>query len=379
MDNKKPEESTQPTPRGKTGYSRAWLVLLALICFGIAFWRPVRRAWWNMRNRAIENPEASVQRGSDCFVAISFEGVSKEKEPSGRFIRVERLREHLSALTAAGYHPIGLKDVRDFYLENRPLPSKAVLLTFENNHKSTYFDASNVLRGMHWRATMGVVTGPVRDWNEDVLLRPYLKDMALDALWDLACESDTGTTLIPSDAHGNAQLFYSTRQWLSAENRHETLAEFRDRIGQDHARALEEFTNHIGAVPGAFFFPSGNYGQFGDGNWALREANLDAVHKNYAIGFGLNNRSLNTRRTDPRRLNRLSVPTDWTAHRLVQEIDLAWPVVSYHAGEGDLIGPERWNADWGILLGDEESVTLLARPADDPRRTEDDATGGARA
>ena len=378
-DKKQPEAFARPVAQQKDSNSRAWLAFLSLLCFAVALWQPIKRAWWGIRNRMIEQTESSIQRDADSFVAISFEGVSKEKEPTGRFILVDRLREHLEALRSAGYHPISLKDVRDFYLEGRLLPSKAVLLTFENAHKSTYFDAAKLLRSMRWHATMGVVTRPVRDWDDDVLLRPYLKDMALDATWDLASESDNGTSFIPSDSHGGTQPFFSTRQWIDAEKRYETLAEFDARIEEDHARAMEEFTNHVGVAPQAFFFPNGNYGQFGNGNWALREANLDAVDRHYRIGFILNNKPLNTRGTDPRRLNRLSVPADWTADRLLRELDLSWPVVNRRAGVGDIIGPERWQADWGLLHKEEDGVTLLARPADDPRRTEEDATGGARA
>ena len=380
MDNKKqPEAFARPVAQEKDSNSRAWLAFLSLLCFAVALWQPMKRAWWGMRNRMIEQTEGAIQRDADSFVAISFEGVSKEKEPTGRFVLVDRLREHLEALRSAGYHPITLKDVRDFYFEERPLPSKAVLLTFENAHKSTYFDASKVLRALRWHATMGVVTRPVREWDDDVLLRPYLKDMALDATWDLAGESDNGTSFIPSDSHGGTQPFFSTRQWLESDKRFETLAEFDARIEEDHARSMEEFTNHVGVAPQAFFFPNGNYGQFGTANWALREANLEAVDRHYRLGFILNNKPLNTRSTDPRRLNRFSVPADWNAERLLRELDLAWPVINRRAGTGDLIGPERWQADWGLLHKDDDGVTLLARPADDPRRTEEDATGGARA
>ena len=378
-DKKKPEAFARPVAQEKDSNSRAWLAFLSLLCFAVALWQPMKRAWWGMRNRMIEQTEGAIQRDADSFVAISFEGVSKEKEPTGRFVLVDRLREHLEALRSAGYHPITLKDVRDFYFEERPLPSKAILLTFENAHKSTYFDASKLLRSLRWHATMGVVTRPVREWDDDVLLRPYLKDMALDATWDLASESDNGTSFVASDSHGGTQPFFSTQQWLEQEKRYETLAEFDARIEEDHQRALEEFTNHVGVMPQAFFFPNGNYGQFGSANWALREANLDAVDRHYRLGFILNNKPLNTRSTDPRRLNRLSVPSDWNAERLLRELDLAWPVINRRAGAGDLIGPERWQADWGLLHKEDDGVTLLARPADDPRRTEEDATGGARA
>ena len=379
MDSQKQQTFARPVAQEKDRNSRAWLILLALLCFGVALWQPAKHALWSLRNRSVERDGASVPRESDCFVAISYEGVAKESEPTGRFITVDRFREHLEALRRAGYHPIGLKDVRDFYAEKRPLPSKAILVTFENNHKSTFFDTVRLLRSQRWHAVMGVVTGPVREWDDDVLLRPYLKDMALNAAWDLACESDKGTSLIPVDAHGSTLPFFSSPAWIAASNRTETLHEFTERIEEDHAQALFEFTNHLGVVPLAFFFPNGNYGQYGSGNWALREANLGTVARHYPLGFVLNRNALNTGSTDPRRLNRLSVPAAWGADELLHELELSWPVLNARTGAGDLIGHDRWVADWGLLHASDDAVTLLARPADDPRLTDDDATGGARA
>ena len=379
MDSRKPQTFARPVAQEKDRNSRAWLMFLAVICFGVALWQPVKHALWAIRNRSVEREGASIPREADCFVAISYEGVAKEREPTGRFITVDRFREHIEALRRAGYHPIGLKDVRDFYADKRPLPSKAVLVTFENNHKSTFFDTVRLLRSQRWHAVMGVVTGPVREWDDDVLLRPYLKDMALNAAWDLACESDGGTALIAVDSHGSTLPFFSSPAWIASSNRVETLHEFNERIEADHAQALEEFTNHIGVAPLAFFFPNGNYGQYGSGNWALREANLDAVARHYPLGFVLNRNALNTASTDSRRLNRLSVPADWTADDLVHELDLSWPVLSARTGAGDLISADRWISDWGLLHASDQAIILLARPADDPRVSDDDATGGARA
>lgn len=383
MDNDKKHKKSsfaRPVAQEKDRNTRAWLVFLALICFGVVLWKPAKAAWWHMRNRAIERAEAALPREADSFVAIAYEGVAKEREPSGRFITLAQFRDHLETLRDAGYHPISLADVRDFYVSGRKLPSKAVLVTFENNHKSTYFDSSDLLRSMRWHAVMGVVTKPVRDWADDVLLRPYLKDLDLDATWDLACESDSGTTFIPSDPHGNTAAFFSTPAWIASANRYESLSEFAARIEADHARALAEFTNHIGFAPIAFFFPNGNYGQFCDNNWALREANLDAVGRHYSLGFLLNRKALNTSHDDPRRLNRLEVSPDWSGARLLHELELAWPVLDDEFTAAK-IDSSRWNADWGLLhLGDnDESISLLARPADDPRITDADATGGARA
>ena len=377
---KRQEGFARPVAQEKDRNVRAWLVFLCLVCFAVAFWKPVRRVFWNVRNRTAERAAMGVERVSDKFVAISFEGVSKTPDPSGRFVSLERFTEYIEALRSAGYNPISLRDVRDFYVLRRRLPRKAVLLTFENNHKSTFFDASPLLRKNHWRATMGVVTKTVRDWDKDSLLRPYLKTMALDATWDLACESDEGLSFVETGPFGSTAPFFAAPKWIGESNRCENVAEFRTRIEADHDRAMNEFTNGLAVVPDAFFFPAGNYGQYGSAGIAFRKANIEAVAARYPLAFLLGKQALNDAMTDPHRLNRLQVPPEWTAARLLRVLDLSWPVLADGSAAADpSIAPERWIADWGALESLGSHVQLSAVPSSDPRLDKDDATGGARA
>ncbi|MBP5787619.1 MAG: tetratricopeptide repeat protein, partial [Kiritimatiellae bacterium] len=57
----------------------------------------------------------------------------------------------------------------------------------------------------------------------------------------------------------------------------------------------------------------------------------------------------------------------------------SWPLQAGRSRAQSIVPPERWIADWGVLDPYRASFTLRARPADDPFRTDADATGGARA
>ena len=316
---------------------------------------------------------------ADCFLALSYEGISALPDPDGKFTSAARLREHLAALRDAGYHPIGIGDVRAFYKEGRKLPAKAVLITFENTHKGTFFDGAPVLAEFRWRGTLGVVTRDVREKSPDSVLAPYLRDLVLDEAWDLACESDSGTGLVKAGPHGRTALALSAPEWNEAENRPERPEEFEARVRADHDRALSVFETEIGTRPAAYFYPSGNYGQFEERNRVVRAVNLRAVADRYDLGFLLGSRALNTAGTDPLRLNRLRVVPEWTAETLLSRLDREWPVQAGRGGAGSLVAPDRWFADWGVVELAGDAVRIRAKPAEDPTRTDADATGGARA
>ena len=368
----------RPVAQRRDRHIRAWLLLLSLICFVVAFRGPINRLYWNARNRMF-GPEPLPEGTADCFLALSYEGISALPDPDGKFTSAARFREHLTALRDAGYNPIGLSDVRAFYKEGRKLPEKAVLVTFENTHKSTFFEGAPVLGEFRWRATMGVVTRRVRENDPDSILAPYLRDLILDEAWDLACESDAGIDLVQAGPHGRTALALSAPEWNAEENRPERPDEFEARVQADHDRALAVFEKELGMRPIAYFFPSGNYGQYEERNRVLRAVNLRAVSERYELSFLLGSRALNTAGTDPRRLNRLRVVPEWTAETLLSRLDREWPVQAGRGGAGSLVAPDRWFADWGVVEPAGDSVRIRAQPASDQTRSDADATGGARA
>ncbi len=368
----------RPVAMAKDSNIYAWLGLIGLVCLVVALWGPISRFSWKIRNRQLEQ-DKEIPRNADCFLAISYEGVSRLPDPSGRYISVEAFRSHLMALIGAGYHPIGLKDICDFYYDKKLLPEKAILLTFENMRKSTYFETRPILEELNWRAVMGVVTKKVESKDSDVILRPYLKTMAMDARWDLASESHEGTEFITVSPQGRKAAFFSSLKWNGQDMRYESMADFKERIENDHNAAIAVFEGKLQTKPLAFFFPLGNYGQYEQSNRLLREANLEAVARHYKLGFILNNQALNEATADPRRLNRTTIAPDMTSEELLALLNSAWPFKTADKFGDKPVEISRWVSDWGLLDREEEAFTLRAKPAADQRFSDSDATVGARA
>lgn len=368
----------RPVTVAHARYVRSWLLLLGVVFILLAFYPFINQLYWKIRN-SVYSVHHQLPRTESSFLAISYEGVAPQPEPSGRFITTENFTRHIQAMADAGYNPITLEDVRAFYHDGQLLPPKAVLLTFENTHRSTYFEAREILKRFRWHAAMGVVGDLVRTHNEDSILLPYLKDMNLDMAWDLASESHLGTTTIPASPTGARELFFAAPQWIAASNRFERFEEFTQRINTDHETSVGDFKQNFGAAPLAFFFPKGNYGQFQEYNRGLREANLRAVEKHYPLAFLLNQHAYNDKGTDHRRLNRLEIPADWTPEQLLHRLNISWPVQARRGQRDSAIETSRWIQDWGLLDNLGSYVTIRACPPADPIRTHSDATYGGRA
>ncbi len=375
----------RPQAMRKDQNRTAWLVLLGLVCLGVATWGVIDGIYWKRLGRAERTAQDMARRESDSFLAIAYGGVTTNPEVGGDFVSTKKFASQLDALTAAGYTPITLDDVARFYKEGRLLPAKSLLITFENSRRSTYFTASSLLEKRRWHAVMGVVTDDVRKEVEEAILAPYLKNMKSSPTWDLAAESDHGTGEVAAGADGRRAMFFSSPAWLSDLSRFETLVEFDRRIRADHAAAVSFFTNKLGCAARAFFFPMGNYGQFEAHNKQLREANLKAVEDFYEMGFIIDGFGYNDALSDPRRLARLKVDPAWSADELVRILDGVWPREipggwndSPKAGD---VEKERWRAIWGECIPDagSPSVRLRAKAPDDPVVSDKGSTTGSKA
>ena len=376
---------TRPQAMRKDQNRTAWLVLLGLVCLGVATWGVLNDTYWKRRERVERAALDMAKRKSDSFVAIAYGGVTTNPEVGGDFVSTKEFDAQLDALKAAGYTAITLDDVARFYKERRLLPAKSLLITFENSRRSSYFTTGGLLEKRHWHAVMGVVTDDVRKEAEGVILAPYLEHMKSNPTWDLAAESDHGTGEVTASADGRTAMFFSAPAWLPDLSRFETLEEFDRRIRADHAAAVSFFTNTLGCAARAFFFPMGNYGQFEAHNKPLREVNLKAVEDFYEMGFIIDGFGYNDALSDPRRLARLKVDPAWSADELVRILDGVWPREipggwndSPRAGD---VEKERWRAIWGECIPDTESssVYLRAKAPDDPVVSDKGSTTGSKA
>lgn len=360
---KKEDVWERPVAMAKDRNVRSWLIFLGLICLGVALWTPIRALYYRYGYKEVE---AVVTRDASAFVSIAYYGIDSNAKPGSQDITKDTFARQLKLLHDNGYTAIGLEDVRAFYKEGKPLPRKAILMTFEQARRSSYFEVRNLLHEFKWKAVMGVNTGPIHSKDAQALLWPYLNDMLMVGYWDLAAQSEKGFVPIETSPSGQKGAFFANPMWLKKNNRYELPAEFSARIEADHQSVIQEFQREAKIKPIAFFFPYGDYGQYDERAHVVRMANLHLVETHYDLGFTLGQLALNTRSSDPKRLNRLLVNPQWSAEMLITKLDAFWPkevvpglkTVGYDANA--------WIGEWGDVFARNDELVVRAIPPDDP-------------
>lgn len=340
----------------KASYRQAWFYFLMIICLVVAWGVPLR--YYLMRKLAF-HPAETGQRDAHEFVALVYEGIS---ESNAREVTPQRFNEQLAALRKAGYQSITLADIKDFYLNGKLLPRKAVLMTFDQSRKSSYFDARSALRKASWNAVMFLWTKPIIEEDPASLRWPYVRAMLRSGAWEAGAQSYNGFDRVVADNSGTRRNFLTTPKWSSTEMRYETPEEFSVRLNKDHEACLSLIEQETGERPKAFAFPYGDFGQYDERAILSRRFNLDLVSKYYDLAFILGTSALNTQNSDRRRLNRLLVNPDWSGADLVQRLEYSWPQRKGYASPSVLKSSLSWLVNWGGFKLQDGEAKMVALP-----------------
>lgn len=112
-----------------------------------------------MYHELIKKEDFNVNNASHIKVKQNYDDVL----PSILFAYVEEFEKQMKYLYENGYKTLRLQEVIDYYYNNKKLPEKSVLLTFDDMYKSIYLYAYPILKKYNFNAVGFVVL----DWLFD--------------------------------------------------------------------------------------------------------------------------------------------------------------------------------------------------------------------
>jgi biofilm PGA synthesis lipoprotein PgaB len=183
--------------------------------------------------------------------------------PTNFLRQMDWLRNH-------GYRFVGIDDLLASRAGKRPLPDKAVLVTFDDAYQSVFVHAWPVLKMFRIPATVSVV-GSWLEAKESVDFdgkpRPRaamiswdaLREMVQSGLVEVGSHSWDLHRGIVANPQGNLQPAATSRRWLPERNRHEDEASYRRRIEADLSRSVAEIRKRTGKAPRVIAWPYGRY------------------------------------------------------------------------------------------------------------------------
>jgi len=255
----------------------------------------------------------------------------------------EQFARQLRGLRDAGYQTITLEQMRDWLNQRQPLPERPLLITFDDGRLDSFTNATPILKETGFNAVMFVA-----GVNSSRNLPGYATWDELVALyaagsWQLGSHGDAASLNLPVTPDGLTGKFLANRQWLTPEQRLETVEEWRQRVRADYAAIKEKLATLAGVEPIANAWPEGNFGQQAMVNTpeAARH-NLELTREFFSLGFHQNGNGVNSSSRDPLLLERLEPRPDWTADELIGQLAGRSPTVLVLR---ELLNQSLWNRD----------------------------------
>ena len=189
-------------------------------------------------------------------------------------ISTRNLASHFDWLRSHGYHVVSLQQLVDARTDGAPLPSHAVILTFDDGLRSAYTKVFPLLKAFHYPAVLAVV-GAWTDLKEheqidygyrmfdrgDFATWDELREMQNSGLVEIASHSYNLHRGVAANPQGNLIPAISAHQYDVQTHQYETDEEYAARIRADLARNSAEIEEKIGRAPRVIVWPYGVYTQ----------------------------------------------------------------------------------------------------------------------
>jgi biofilm PGA synthesis lipoprotein PgaB len=181
-------------------------------------------------------------------------------------ISTRNLIDHFTWLEVHGFTPVSIDDLIAAERGIRPLPEKAVLLTFDDGFKSVYTHVYPLLELFDYPAVVSIVT----EWIEsgvaveqagrtltrsDFLTWDEIAELGASRLVEIASHSHGLHRGIPSNPQGNQQPAAVSAGF--ANGAYEGRADYAARIHADLAHSVALIERHTGTRPRVIAWPYG--------------------------------------------------------------------------------------------------------------------------
>ncbi|WP_043531267.1 poly-beta-1,6-N-acetyl-D-glucosamine N-deacetylase PgaB [Litchfieldella xinjiangensis] len=221
---------------------------------------------------------AQAARQPNDFVVISYHDIvdlaaTPDLQVFPQTITRDTLIQHFDLIERSGYHPVSFDQILEARQGGRPLPDRAVLLTFDDGYRSFYDIVYPLLKLYRFPAIIAVVGswldvpagsnvpyGDTQLPRERFLTWEQLREMQESGFVEVASHSYDLHHGIPGNPYRNLQAAAATSRW-NEESGYESEADYLARIENDMHKSSEQITERMGVPPRLMVWPYGAFNQ----------------------------------------------------------------------------------------------------------------------
>ncbi|MFC7286519.1 poly-beta-1,6-N-acetyl-D-glucosamine N-deacetylase PgaB [Herminiimonas glaciei] len=190
--------------------------------------------------------------------------------PEATAVDTRDLAAQLSWLDQNGYHPVSLQQIIDARAGKKPLPEKAILLTFDDGFESMYTKVFPLLKQFGFPALIAIVGdwiqtpqdqsvqfGDIKAPRKAFVNWDQVREMQASGLIEVASHSHSLHKGIIGNPQGNMMPAAITRFYWPQNKQYESDEAYTKRIRADLERSASLIEKEIGKRPRAMVWPYG--------------------------------------------------------------------------------------------------------------------------
>ncbi len=322
--------------------------------------------------KTYKEDDKSKWNQNEGFIALSYVGVARKDNHD--LVSQNRLDSHLKALHEAGYVSISIEDIINFYKNNKPLPEKALFLSFEDGRKDSMIFAQPILEKYNFKATMMNYAGNVVSKDRLFVKEKELKYLDKSSYWEVGSNGyrfsyinvvDKNKAMKDKDNDGKYnKTKYEYNHYLMDYIRDkdgvplESKLEMEERIDWDYKRMKEIYTDALGYNPKMYMIMHAN-AIYGNINESVEQINLDNIYDQFDIMFNREGSCYNTYNTKMYNLTRMQVGSDWSVNKLLMDIK-NWTDSKAPYVIGDKESVDRWDISGGVINQEDKQLIFTS-------------------
>jgi hypothetical protein len=320
-------------------------------------------------------PDPSTRSNEKGFIALSYFGVSTSR--SETLIAKKQLEEQLQALKDNGYVTVSQQDLIDFYQKGKPLPDKALFLTFEDGRNDSAIYAQALLEKYNFKATVLTYADKFGEKKFKFLQPKELLEMKDSGYWEIGSNGYRLTYINNYDKDGyfidrvdetdfetydikkyNHYLmdFLRDKNGIPIEDR----AEMEERIHTDYQLMKEIYSKELGFVPDVYMIMHANSLYNGMNN-LVEKANDQNIKLMFKLHFNREGQAFNAQNSNPYDLTRVQPAPNWSVNHLLMKIrEDSGQKVNFVLGDKELA--KDWKLEGGAVQFAENKLILTSPP-----------------
>ncbi len=208
-----------------------------------------------------------------AFTVLCYHDVAESvSDVDGNAISADRLVQHFSWLRANGFSVISIDDLLAAQRGERPLPDRAVLLSFDDGYVSFYTHVYPLLKAFDYPAVLALVgswldapEGSTVIYGDQPVSRrnfmtwEQLREVARSGLVEIASHSYGLHQGIVANPQGNLEPALTSRHYDPTSGEYENDVAQLTRIRLDLVRNRDLLENRLGVRPRVMVWPFGRY------------------------------------------------------------------------------------------------------------------------